>query len=63
MKLFLINYMEDNDKTYYLTIGTDEDTAKTIEKREYEKKKDWNCLYFLYAEEISEVDGHKIAVK
>lgn len=63
MKLFQVNYLENNDDETYLTVGTDEDTSETIEKREYEKRNDWNCLYFLGAREISEVDGHKIIVE
>ena len=62
MKLFQVNYLENNDDETYLTVGEDNDTAKTIEKREYEKRNDWNCLYFLGATEIIEVDGLKINV-
>lgn len=63
MKLFQVNYLENNDDETYLTIGSDDDTSETIEKREYEKRSDWNCLYFLDATEIAEVDGHKIIVE
>lgn len=63
MKLFQVNYLENNDDETYLTVGTDDDTSETIEKREYEKRNDWNCLYFLSAREIEEVDGHKIIVE
>lgn len=63
MKLFKVNYLENNDEVTYLTIGTDEDTCETIEKREYEKRNDWNCLYFLRAKEVTEVDGRKIIVE
>lgn len=63
MKLFQVNYLENNDDEQYLTVGTDEDTPETIEKREYEKRNDWNCLYFLGATEVREVDGYKIIVE
>lgn len=63
MKLFQIDYLENNDDVTYLTVGEDEDTCETIEKREYEKRNDWNCLYFLGATEIKEVDGYEIVVK
>lgn len=53
----------NNDDYSYLTVGTNEDTEETIRKREYEKRNDWNCLYFLGANEIKEVDGHKIIVE
>lgn len=63
MKLFQVNYLEDDDEEMYLTIGSDEDTKEMIEKKEYEKRNDWNCLYFLRAKEINEIDGHKIIVQ
>lgn len=63
VKLFQVNYLENNDNESYLTVGTDYDTSETIEKIEYEKRNDWNGLYFLFAREISKVDGHKIIVK
>lgn len=63
MKLFQVNYLENNDNEAYLTVGTDDDTSETIEKREYEKRDDWNCLFFLGATETTEVDGHKITVE
>lgn len=63
MKLFQINYLENNDDVSYLTVGEDSDTTETIEKREYQKRNDWNCLYFLGATEIKEVGGHKIIVE
>lgn len=63
MKLFLVNYLENNDEESYLTIGTDDDTNETIEKRERQKRNDWNCLYFLSSTEIKEIDGHRIIVE
>ena len=63
MKLFLVRYLENNDEECYLTIGTDDDTNETIENREYKKRNDWNCLYFLGATEIKEIDGHRIIVE
>lgn len=63
MKLFQVNCLENNDDYSYLTVGTNEDTEETIEKREYEKRNDWNCLYFLGATEIKEVGGRKIIIK
>ena len=63
MKLFKIDYMENNDDGSYLTVGSDYDTEETIEQREYDKRDDWNCLYFLGATEIKEVDGYRIIVE
>lgn len=63
MKLFQVTYLENGDDEKYLTVGEDEDTCETIEKREYERRSDWNCLYFLRATEIKKVDGHEIIVK
>lgn len=63
MKLFQVTYLENGDNEKYITVGEDEDTCETIEKREYEKRNDWNCLYFLGAKEIKEVDGHEIIIK
>lgn len=63
MKLFRINYMEDGDAETYLTIGEDSDTKETIKEREINKRDDWNCLFYLLAREITEVDGHKIIVE
>lgn len=34
MKLFQVNYLESNDDVSYLTVGNDNDTEETIEKRE-----------------------------
>lgn len=63
MKLFQVNYMENNDDETYLTVGEDADTEESIKEREYNKRDDWNCLYFLGAREVTEVDGHKIIVQ
>lgn len=63
MKLFRIDYMENNDDESYLTVGNDDDTEDSIEKREYNKRDNWNCLYYLYAREVKEVDGHRIIVE
>lgn len=63
LKLFEVSYMENNDDVTYLTVGEDTDTGETIEEREYNKRDDWNCLYFIGAIEIKEVDGHKIIVE
>lgn len=63
MKLFQVNYIEDDDEETYLTIGEDSDTNETIKQREINKRDDWNCLYYLFAREITEVNGHKIIVK
>lgn len=62
MKLFLVNYLEDNYDGHYLTVGTDQDTEEDIEKREYDKK-DWGFLYFFGVTEIKEVNGHKIILE
>lgn len=62
MKLFRVNYMENNDEESYLTVGNDYDTEDFIAEREYNKRNDWNCLYYLHAREIKEVDGHRIIV-
>lgn len=62
MKLFEVRYMENNDDECYLTVGKDADTNETIEKREIDKRDDWNCLYFLKAREITRVDGHRVVV-
>ena len=63
MKLFRVDYSEDDDDESYLTVGNDNDTEDSIEKREYDKRDDWNCLYYLYAQEVKEVDGHRIIVE
>lgn len=63
MKLFMINYMEDDDEDSYLTIGKDDETEESVKEREIRKRDDWNCLHFLYTKEIEEVDGHKILVE
>lgn len=63
MKLFRVDYMEKNNDETYLTVGSDSDTEDSIEEREYNKRDDWNCLYYLHARELKEVDGHKIFVE
>lgn len=55
--------MVNNDDESYLTVGEDIDTEETIKEREYNKRNGWNCLYFLGAREVTEVDGHKIVVE
>lgn len=55
--------MEDGDSETYLTVGEDSDTNETIEEREIKKRDDWNCLYYLFAREITEVNGHRIIVE
>lgn len=61
MKLFQISYMQDDDEGSYLTVAKDEDTEESIKKRELTKR-DWECLYFLSALEITEVDGYPVTV-
>lgn len=63
MKLYEVNYMEDCETCSYLTVGNDDDTPESIEKRETEKLQEKNsCFMGCWATEISEVDGHKIQV-
>lgn len=63
MKLFRVDYLEDDDDESYLTVGNDSDTEDSIEERERNKRDDWNCLYYLHAREVEEVDGHRIIVE
>lgn len=63
MKLFRIDYLEDDDHECYLTVGNDGDTEDSIKERELNKRDDWNCLYYLFAREVREVDGHRIIVE
>lgn len=63
MKLFRIDYLEDDDDECYLTVGSDDDSEDSIKERELNKRDDWNCLYYLHAREVKEVDGHKIFVE
>lgn len=65
MKLFQVNYLQDDDNGSYLTVGTNEDIAETITERELSSEK-WNdesCLHYFNTIEIKEVDGYKIAVE
>lgn len=63
MKLFRIDYLEDDDHECYLTVGNDDSTEDSIKERELNKRDDWNCLYYLFAIEIKEVGGHRIIVE
>lgn len=63
MKLFKVDYLENNEAESYLTVGKDNDSCESIKKREIDKRNDWNCLYFLSAHEITQVDGYKIIVE
>lgn len=61
MKLFLVNYMDDNDMESELCVG---ESTEEVEKRESQRLIDNGCcLVFLVAHEISEVDGYKIRLE
>lgn len=61
MKLFRVDYMDDNDNDTYLTIGN---SVEEVEERETEKlSSELSCFLRCFVFEIDEVDGHKIIVE
>ena len=60
MKLFKVDYMDDSDYDFYLTIGS---SNKEVEERETKKlSSELSCFMGCWIFEIDEVDGHKIIV-
>lgn len=61
MKLFRVDYMDDNDLETYLTVG---ESKEEVEEREKKKlQESLSCFMFCFVYEIDEVDGYKIEVK
>lgn len=61
MKLFLVEYMDDNDMESELCVGK---SAEEVEQKESSRLIDNGCcLIFLHAHEISEVDGYKVRLE
>lgn len=61
MKLFLVEYMDDNDLEYELCTGC---STSSVEQKESSRLIDNGCcLVFLIAHEISEVDGYKVRLE
>ena len=61
MKLFKVNYMEDNDYDSYLTVGN---SIEEVQKREENKlMSERSCIMFCHVYEVNEVDGCQIIVK
>lgn len=61
MKLFLVEYMDDNDMESELCVG---ESAEEVEQKESSRLlENGCCLVFLIAHEISEVDGYKIRLE
>ena len=61
MKLFKVNYMEDNDYDSYLTVGN---SIEEVQKREENKlMSERSCIMFCNVYEVNEVDGCQIIVK
>lgn len=61
MKLFRVDYMDDNDLETYLTVG---ESKEEVEEREKKKlQESLACFMFCFVYEIDEVDGCKIEVK
>lgn len=61
MKLFFVEYMDDNDFESELCVG---ESAEEVEKKESQRLIERGCcLIFLHAHEISEVDGYKVRLE
>ena len=65
MKLFNVDYTQDDDNGSYLTVGKDFDDDKSIMRRELSSKRweDQSCLYHFDVSEVTKVDGYNIKVE
>ena len=61
LKLFQVNYIDDCDDEYYLTVG---ESKEEVEEREISKLQvDCSCFIGAWVSEVNEIDGHKVIVE
>lgn len=60
MKLFLINWTDNNDDEYRLMVAENEE--KIRERFEKEVFSQCACPMFYFVKEVKEVDGYKIMI-
>lgn len=61
MKLFEVNYIDDCEDGFFLTVGNSKEEVEERIRKEFPKE--LSCYMGSWVYKIDEVDGHKIIVE